>query len=316
LPTFIFLAEIIEWFLNSLLRCPMPIEILMEIAELLEISASTKNISPSAVDSLVTSDESVAGDRSNEAVEEKEGDGSKLNPSLDRPQEIFSLLAACNTEMLRAETLKSNHEPTLDFAVLDTTRSNGDIQPQVKTQIYDPLLPPSVSDRMQEAMHEALVNAMAERDEAHSQLIASNVLHVHELEQERRRNERLMIEKDLKEERSRLQQPNVASFFQNLNDDRSRRNLEAKLTNFERMLRKNNDMELAEATRQLAEEVSAKTSHALELVRMKEAREIERKNDAEEKEALKEELRRVKALLADYESKLAAAPSESTKATK
>ena len=174
----------------------------------------------------------------------------------------------------------------------------------VNTQLYDPLLPPSVSGIMQKAMHEALISAMAERDQAHAQVIALNVLHVHELEQERRKNEKLKIHQIVKEERGRLQQPNVANFFQNINDDRARKGLHLKLDGIERMLTASNDSEMSETSRQLAEEMSAKTSHALEIVRLKEVREIEMNNYNAETQALKEELRRVKALLADEKAKV------------
>jgi hypothetical protein len=50
---------------------------------------------------------------------------------------------------------------------------------------------------------------------------------------------------------------------------------------------------------QLAGEISAKTSNALEISRLKETREIQRQSEAAEKQALKEELKRVKALLAE-----------------
>lgn len=299
-------AEIVEWFLNSLLQCPLPIETLAEIADLLGISASTKDVGQNDSNGVDATNNGRWDDIHFKETSHEEGkDVIERDPnlSLDRPQQIFSLLAACSTELLRAETLDAIDQFCPESEPVPETDVK-DVPSEIKTQVYAPLLPPSVSDRMLEAMHEALVNAMAERDEAHAQLIASNVLHVHEIEQERRKNQKLRIEKELKEERSRLQQPNVASFFQNLNDDRSRRNLETKLNNFERILIRNNDTELADTTRQLAEEVNAKTSHALEIVRLKEAREIERKNDAAEKQALKDELRRVKSLLAKYESKV------------
>lgn len=290
----------------------------MELSDFLGICASTKNAATTESESKEppTGQDSTRPNLENSTLVTQKGETENL--SIERPQQIFGLLSACGTELLRAETserrtLPTAPSPTVPARALPSETTS----PSLNIQVYDPLLPPSFSDQMQEAMHEALVNVMAERDEAHAQLIASNVLHVHELEQERRKNEKLRIEQDLKEERRRFQQPNVGSFFQNLNDDRSRRNLEAKLNDFERVLGRNNDQELADTSRQLADEVSAKTSHALEIVRLKEAREIERRNEAAEKQALKDELRRVKALLlAQIEANAgeitqAAAPSSS-----
>lgn len=292
--------------MNSLLQCPLPIETLLEISELLGINASTKDVS--------TSEPEIAGSNNsdqnglNATATQSAGPLSSGNPegeclTVERPQKIFSLLAACSTELLRADTAERIMPPQGHPRILVPKEIVP--PPSINTQLYEPLLPPSVSDQMQVAMHEALVNVMAERDEAHAQLIASNIFHVHELEQERRRNEKLRIEQELKEERAKFQQPNVGAFFQNLHDDRARRNLLAKFDDFERILGNNTDEELAQTSRQLAEEVSAKTSHALEIVRLKEARDIERQNEAAEKQALKDELLRVKALLAEQEAKMA-----------
>jgi len=229
--------------------------------------------------------------------------------SLERPQRVFGLLSACGTELLRAESLERTLHSGNGRNLKGSATSTENVPPSINTQIYEPLLPPSVSDQMQQAMHGALVSVMVERDEAHAQLIASNVLHVHELEQERHKNAKLRIEQQWKEERARFQQPNVGNFFHNLHDDKARRDLQAKFDHFENILGRNSDEELAQTSRQLAEEISAKTSHSLEIVRLKEAREVERSNEAAEKEALKGELLRVKALLAEQEAQIAALKS-------
>lgn len=228
----------------------------------------------------------------------------------NRPRRILSFLSVCEMELIRAinSEIKSSR-PNRTSAmptIVETIRvpRSRSLQTPIDTQLYDPLLPPSVSGLMQQAMHDALICIMAERDQAHAQLIASNVLHAHELEQERRKNEKFKLHQILKDERARLQQPNVANFFQNINDERSRRGLQVKLDEIEKMLAASNDSEIIETARQLAEEVSTKTSHALEIVRLKELREIERRNYDAETKALKEELRQVKALLAEETAKV------------
>lgn len=278
----------------------------MEISDFVGICASTKNVATGESEIAgPTSDADIGTEK--DALHDFDSKKTEIeNLSIERPQHIFSLLSACSTELLRAETSEARDMSNARTPViLPPALSSRNAPGEMNTTVFEPLLPPSVSNGMQLAMHKALVNVMAERDEAHAQLIASNVLHVHELEQERRKNEKLRIEQELKEERRRFQQPNVGSFFQNSNDERSRRNLEAKLNDFEKVLAQNTDQEMADTSRQLAEEVSAKTSHALEIVRLKEAREIERENEAAEKKALKDELRRIKALLAKQETKTA-----------
>lgn len=294
--------------MNSLLQCPLPIEILLEVLELLGVNASTRTID--LADPGTTSDiqNCPSGDirskESSHSIEETKASMQAMDsPSTEAPQHIFSLLSACNAQLIRAETMERKRACVEASTIPCTMPSNESGIQTINTQVYEPLLPPPVAEQMQEAMHEALMNVMTERDEAHAQLIALNELHVHELEQKRHKIEKLRVEQQLKEERARFQQPNVSNFFQNLHDDRARRNLEAKFDDFEWILGKNTDEELAQTSRQLAEEVSAKTSHALEKVRLKETRELERRNEATEKQALKDELARVKALLAKQEAK-------------
>jgi len=57
------------------------------------------------------------------------------------------------------------------------------------------------------------------------------------------------------------------------------------------------DVEMIQLCSQLAGEISTKTSHALEIERLKQIRELERKTQATEKKSLVDELRRVKELL-------------------
>jgi hypothetical protein len=215
------LAEIIEWFFNSLLRCPLPVETLMEISDLLGICASTKNVA--------TGESEIAGPTSDgdtgtekDALQHDIFDSKKAeseNLSIERPQQIFGLLSACSTELVRAETSKTRDISTAATpTVLPQVLSSENAPAAMNTTVFEPLLPPSVSNGMQQAMHEALVNVMAERDEAHAQLIASNVLHLHELEQERRKNEKLRIEQELKEARE-IERENEAAEKKALKDE-------------------------------------------------------------------------------------------------
>jgi len=50
-----------------------------------------------------------------------------------------------------------------------------------------PFLQNAASSQYQEAMHSALMKAMEERDEAHARMVAANVLHVHETEQQKKK---------------------------------------------------------------------------------------------------------------------------------
>jgi hypothetical protein len=232
---------------------------------------------------------------------EREGCSGSTGLSNHRSGAIFSLLSVCETKLLRAEKADSTVSPA---KAIDENKDNvASTSTVIKSEVYEPLLPPSVTDHFHEAMHEALMNVMAERDEAHAQLIAASVLHIHQLEQEKRKNERLQIELQVAEEIKQIQLPNVAHFFGGKFDDKPKRELEEKIEGFERILGKNQDDDINALCHQLAGEISAKTSHALEIIRLKETREIERQSESAEKQALKEELRRVKQLLAAEQRK-------------
>jgi len=289
-PQFRSQAELLEHFINSILRCPLPIDVLLELSEFLGIPASKK-------------EEAVADTTATDEVD------IESFPSSDRPRRIHNILSTFENQLCSMEITKEPivaADVTVSRPISDDipVRMSSSSHSDINTRLYDPLLPPSVSKIMQETMHEALINVMHERDQAHSQLIASNVLHVHELEQERRKTQKLKIQQMVNDERGRLEQPNVASFFQNISDDRAKRGLQMRLDGIERMLASSYATDLIEASRQLAEEVEAKTAHALEAVRQKDIREIEKKNYDAETQALQEELRRVKALLADKTEKV------------
>ena len=227
-----------------------------------------------------------------------------------RPSNIFDLLSVCESELLQAEKFSTTTISPQGNAEDEFKKKGSASTTVIETEVFKPLLPPSVTDRFHEAMHEALMKIMAERDEAHAHLIASNVLHIHQLEQERRKNERLQIELKIAEEMKEVQIPNVAQFFGAKVDDKRRKELEEKIEAFERILGKNQDDDIDALCHQLAGEISAKTSNALEIIRLKETREIERKNELSEKLALKEELKRVNELLAAEKKKHADAIEE------
>lgn len=330
-------AEVIEAFLNSVLVCPLPAEALASISEFLGILSSTIYVNAISEQSLGVQpktdsedplDQSCAVEGAGKQVNHKErgidADLEKSNSeqkassrstelSNHHPGTIFSLLSVFETELLRAQKANLIVSPTKiakDNAERKTSKSTSANRPIIKSEVYEPLLPPSVADNFHEAMHEALVNVMAERDEAHAQLIAANVLHIHQLEQAKRKNERLRIELKVAEELKevQVQLPNVVQFFggkfENNAQKERQKALEEKIEGFERILGKNQDDEINALCHQLNGEISAKTSHALEIIRLKETREIERKNELAEKQALKEELRRVKELLAAERRKI------------
>ena len=323
-PSLSFLAEVIEAFLNSVLVCPLTTDAMDALTSFLGISASTRNHDEN-IDKKVACSAEASEDchnslnqpeahqkpsTTNDPTSNKVGLHQQHTGAYEcdvRTKKLFGILTACECELIRAE----NREMTSQCSAAESTgrapvaAATNDEQ-LVKSGLpamIEPLLPHSITEHFHDAMHEALMNVMAERDEAHAQLIATNVLHVHELEQERKKNDRLERKLEAAEARIRAM-PSMPPLLMNFNlnmDDKLKREAEAKaksLQTYEAQAKQDSDAELLTLCQQLAGEISAKTAATLEIIRLKESRDIERKNEDAEKQALKAELKRVKELLA------------------
>lgn len=217
------------------------------------------------------------------------------------PGKLFGLLSTCETELLRFE----NRLPTsskMETKVPAPTIPEPPRAPKFLYANFDkPLLPASVQEQLNQSIYEALFSVMAERDEAHAQLVGSNVYHVHEVEQEKRKIKLLQFELEVAKQGSQSNQAaNVVNLFgQKFDvgmkaDDKPQKDLEAKLKQFQR---ENNDDMMTALSRQLAVEIHSKTECEAEIKRIKKSEELKAENGANESKALKEELKRVQELL-------------------
>jgi hypothetical protein len=305
-------CESIEGFLNALLACPLPIEALSSLSEIIGISDSTRDVDTFPVDRNEEKGCKISGKEQNNVD----------SLSRDRIASAMRLLSACEAEYRRAENMEAivTRPTQKEPESLDVTPPPSHI---TKPLFYEPLLPPSFTNRLHDSIHEALMDTMAERDEAHAQLIGSNVMHLHSLEKERKKNDKLELDLKMRQEIARirlrqdLQQPNIAHFFGKPDDrvEKMRKEIDLKIEAFHQMHRNNSgvDEEMAQLSNQLSNEIAAKTSSALEIERLKNIREAERKTEHAEKEAIKDELKRVKELLAAEEKKCAEALKEAGK---
>ena len=293
-------------FLNSSLVCPLPSGALFALTDFLNIQdAPTIEISSTDSESL-----------------EEENDSAKhvseeCNLSLttdfptnceDMSNQILALSSICTSELLQAE--RNGNLATELANAMSRTNTNNNISPA----LYEPLLPTHVTEHLQEAMHSALMKVMAERDEAHAQLVSASVLHAHALEQQKKKAERLEGQLEVAQRKALK----LASASQVFGIDRLRRTEhekqeEEKLRKTEMEMQRNTDAEMVALCQQLSSEISSKTKAALEVVRLKESRAIERQHEIEEKEALKNELIRMRELLAKEQSKTEEALREAEK---
>ena len=325
--------------MNSVLVCPLTTEALDALTTFLGISATTRNFDKeNEVQSVSTNygaDDVSSGDHESRQIaamanpstrtesalqtmmdRENRGGSSYIhgmadlpieatNGSSGRTSQIFSILSACEGELLRAENRETVFKASTEgsTAPVQSVSDDSSIPKSRLPSLTEPLLPHTITEHFHDAMHEALMNVMAERDEAHAQLIATNVLHVHELEQERKKNYRLERKLEAAEARMRAM-PTMPPLLMNLNlamDDKLKREADEKarsLQTYEIQAKQDSDAELLTLCQQLAGEISAKTAATLEIIRLKESRDVERKNEEAEKQALKAELKRLKEMLA------------------
>ena len=289
-------CEILTEFLNSTLNCPLPEEARRAIISFLRIedyelqgsfaslnlpvNDTIENVAQNVTDSMLTGSET-----------------------------ILALTSAVQTEILRAEAkeMLSQREANAK-SPLQKLQQNSSRQPSAPPYL-EPLLPSTISDGLRKSLHEALIMVMAERDEAHARMIAASVMHVHEVEQERKKVsvlvEKLMIAQSLA---ASVTSHDIAGFvnpFQNNNAvrDKARKESEENLKKLSDRMLQNTDIELIALCEQLSGEIASKTSKSLEILRLNESRKIEKEYDLAEKQALQAELKRVKEALAVQQAK-------------
>merc|ERR1712130_45094 len=76
---------------------------------------------------------------------------------------IFSLLTACEAELQQIESKNASTERNQRASVYPST--------QIQPVFYEPLLPPTLTEHLHNSIQKSLTDVMAQRDEAHAQLI-------------------------------------------------------------------------------------------------------------------------------------------------
>ena len=159
----------------------------------------------------------------------------------------------------------------------------------------------------------AFKKALIERDESHAQIVASSVLHVHDLEQERKTvdklKKKLTITEKLLFETEAIAS---ASYFQTDTTGLAalQKRKKEELKELQNSFLQNNDDELMSLCRQLASEIETRTSATLEVNRLKELHEHERKILSSENDFLRQELEAAKKALDKERKKCAQLEAE------
>lgn len=273
-------------FLQSILDSPLPVDALAALEDFLQLGSvhvenagMATNVEPTRTEiSQPFADGSLPTNTSQFV------DGPYEKQLTDASRDMLAMSSVCQTELHRLENnlrLAPNNDSSASTETLPSTSRRS-------STFHEPLLPAAVMEDLHEAIHMALMKVMAERDEAHAQLIAANVLHVHEMEQERKKADHLA--KQLEVAQKLLRSANGGPLnFGNDNDKP-----EVNLKRYQDQMTQNVEAELLSLCQQLAGEISARTAAELEIIRLKESRKLERDGELAEKQALRNELKRVK----------------------
>jgi hypothetical protein len=217
---------------------------------------------------------------------------------------ISNLLTACEAELQLVETMKATIDESKCASMGKNAKASSSIQ--IQPIFYEPLLPPTLTQHIHNSIHKSLMDAIVQRDEAHAQLVNANIMHTNSLERMRKKNERLEIDASFSQEIARVQlhqkleTPNIANFFGQPDEKvkRMQREIDQKIDKVHHFIRKDEgEAEIMDLSSQLASEMSTKTSLALEIDRLKQTSETQTKTQLFEKEALQDEIRRLRDLL-------------------
>jgi hypothetical protein len=305
---FLPVGELLKEFLNLTLDCPLPQNAIENVSRFLERSDIKGG-------SVAYEPSSFWGDYASPVMGIV---GPVLEPSIASTQEILACTVSCENDLVRAETQGRYAQRLIESYQIEQGRSKAasvsSKQVAIPTPVLirttsqpflEPLLPSEITENLHEAMHGALMNVMTERDESHAQLIAASVLHMHEMERERKKVNNLTEQLAATQRLVRAQQNagGNAFFADKTPIVRENDDMKGKMSEIHQKMIQSSEEEMLALCQQLAGEISAKTSASLEIIRLKESRNIERENERAEKEALKNELKRYKELLAAEEQK-------------
>lgn len=324
-------AHAVMDFLNTCLQCPLPRLVLLSLSDLLRIPLASHEVwaHPTNIEMndgtqseiqtwLVKSSSKMEEESDNVTTEPQVNDKNQqpvaASTVTNEPEDILAISNQCMTELLSAEQS--------GWLALELSQVTAIRQDDSDASFFEPLLPTHVTEHLQESMHAALLEAMAERDEFHARLVAASVSHAHALEQEKKKTERLdvKLEHASRKIQHLLQQQRKAGplFGVGIDKNKEKKDQEEKAET-ERLYKKheemqrNTDTEIVELCTQLSNEVASRTEAVLEVNRVKQSCNIERQQKAKEKEALTSELIRVRELLAKEQKKRQDAESETEK---
>jgi len=286
-----YICEILSEFLNATLSCPLPMEACIAVLEFLDL-----------VDAGTVPVGSKEKDNEEDTVRSKliPSQCAEENASSDSIGDILALKSPCLSHLSRA-SIGDMMAQKVKEKEIHTTRGTKDSNiSQVSTlnfrDIKD-LRPSPPTEVMNIALQEALMDTMRERDDIQAQLLASTLMHAHQIECERKNVESIKKKLILVEQKDSARDRRQGLFSERTNEV-STINLQK---HFEKQL-EDSEQEIYNLNKQVAKEVSEKAQATLEIERLKQMQQLEKKSHALEMKNLVEELNEVRKQLEEAAS--------------
>ena len=251
--------------MNEIVTAPLPVDCLVYVKDFLHLpddsmndTASLDHFTPIAHQLLLNDD-------------------NQRNKSLTESSKLISQFSAdleksCELSLLAIRTLENMRN---NFTAVDETA-----MPCV-TQPYTLPLP---LNQVSDGTYSVLNEMMQERDEAQSRLTLADILHRQE------KDELNLRVNDLKSQLETTKGSQNVQGDKNLNGDKSVSATNAQYHHVANRAMYDSDLELQSLCQQLAGEISARTAADLSLLRMKESRKLEQELEASERQALQDEV--------------------------
>ena len=244
----------------------MPIDGLACVAEFLQLSDSSSNNHTIARTSCI-------------GVKPKQ----KFPPSTEcsavdaNASEFYRILALCEAEHSNSKMQSAVAQRLMEISQL-TSVSSPNLSAASSFNSCSNVLPPG---QFQEGMVTALNRVMEERDSMHSNLVTAEVLHRFEMDEQRKLLARLSekLQDDSNETKT------------NTTEAAKKNGSKVSLNRTDTHFHRDVDTELLSLCQQLAGEISARAAADMEVVRLKESRQIELELEAAEKKSLQMELK-------------------------
>lgn len=262
-------AAFIEAFLNEIVETPLPVDCVAYVRDFLQLPDDSMNSSSRAyLDHFSPTSRQYMSNDDNQMLEGLKGSSKCFS------QYSADLVKAYEQSLIAISTLECMHRK---ITAIDDTEN---ALPCV-TQPYSLPLP---SNQLSDGIYSILNEMMKERDEAQSRLYLAEILHQQE------KDELNLRVNDLESQLEATKRSQDVQSDKNLSDDKSASSTYTKRHSIANRGIYDSDLELQSLCQQLAGEISARTAADLSLVRMKELRKIEQDRETSERQALQDEV--------------------------